>query len=199
MSAPPGLLIYSKPLKNRAVFHTLLTEGLHIQQRPDLRLVAGADFGGGAINDNPENGAKELFARMTRAFPTLDLQYDGHTLGLRPTPKDGFPVIGRPAKQERLYITAMHSGATLAPITAKLAAKEILTGARDPFPIVLHMRIKHLRNRPILWMRDHEPLKRTSTIRHARNRKHAIWPIDYGRKCTIKGHPTVFRHGQLPV
>jgi len=102
MSAPPGLLIYSKPLKNRAVFHTLLTEGLHIQQRPDLRLVAGADFGGGAINDNPENGAKELFARMTRAFPTLDLQYDGHTLGLRPTPKDGFPVIGRPAKQERL-------------------------------------------------------------------------------------------------
>ncbi len=132
MTAPKGLLIYSKPLQSRALFHTLLTDGLHIQQRPDLRLVAGADFGGGAINDDPDIGGKELFARMTRAFPTLDLSYDGHTLGLRPTPQDGLPVIGRPASTDKLYITTMHSGATLAPIVAKLASQEILTGARDP-------------------------------------------------------------------
>ena len=131
LTAPPGLLIYSTPLPERAVFHTLLTDGLHIQQRPDMRLVAGADFGGGAINDDPETGAKELFSRMKRAFPTLDLSYYGYTLGKRPTPSDGMPIIGRPKGRENLYITVMHSGATLAPIVAELAAQEIMTGDRD--------------------------------------------------------------------
>ena len=103
-----------------------------MQQRRDGRLVAGADFGGGQINNDPVKGATEIFRRLEKALPGLDLEPDGHTLGRRPTPIDGMPIIGRPPLYDNLYITVMHSGATLAPIVAKLAAEDILNGHRDP-------------------------------------------------------------------
>jgi len=100
MSSPAGLLVYSKPLKSRVINHTVLTDGLHIQQRPDGRLIK--------------------------------LELDGHTLGKRPTPIDGLPIIGKAKTHKNLYITVMHSGATLAPIVAELASKEIINDQRDP-------------------------------------------------------------------
>ena len=58
-------------------------------------------------------------------------ELDHFTVGYRPTPADGFPVIGRPSKIGGLYIATMHSGVTLAPIVARLAADEILDDRRD--------------------------------------------------------------------
>jgi glycine/D-amino acid oxidase-like deaminating enzyme len=58
----------------------------------------------------------------------LDLFPVGH----RPTPADGFPVIGRPRATEGLYVAVMHSGITLAPLVGLLAAGEIAAGRRDP-------------------------------------------------------------------
>ena len=132
MTAPPGLLAYTKPLSAKTLNHTILADGLHMQQRRDGRLVAGADFGGGQINDDPIKGAAEIFGRLEKALPGFDLEPDGHTLGRRPTPIDGLPIIGRSLQYDNLYITVMHSGATLAPIVAKLAAEDILNGQRDP-------------------------------------------------------------------
>ncbi len=131
LTSPPGLLVYSKPIKSRIIFHTLLSEGLHIQQRPDGRLVAGADFGGGSINDDVQAGAAEIFTRMARSLPNAALEYDTYSLGLRPTPIDGLPIIGQPRDAPGLYVAVMHSGATLAPVVAELAAQEIMTGHRD--------------------------------------------------------------------
>ena len=45
------------------------------------------------------------------AMPELDF----HTLGYRPTPADGFPIIGRADGVDGLYVAVMHSGITLAP------------------------------------------------------------------------------------
>jgi glycine/D-amino acid oxidase-like deaminating enzyme len=39
---------------------------------------------------------------------------------------DGFPVIGFAEPCPNLYIAAMHSGVTLAPLVGQLAASEIL-------------------------------------------------------------------------
>ena len=61
-----------------------------------------------------------------------DLAFDFYTIGHRPTPSDGFPVIGRPAGIAGLYLCVMHSGITLAPAVGLFAAEEILTGGRDP-------------------------------------------------------------------
>ncbi|PLS23079.1 NAD(P)/FAD-dependent oxidoreductase [Neptunicoccus cionae] len=135
MTAPPGLLIHTKPAPS-LINRTILTEDLHMAQWPDGTITAGGDFGGGAVNDDPDTGAQILFERLQKALSNgAALQYSHHTVGLRPTPQDGFPVIGSPL--QGLYLTVMHSGATLAPAVGALATDEITTGQRhallDPF------------------------------------------------------------------
>lgn len=61
-----------------------------------------------------------------------ELEFDFHTVGYRPTPIDGFPIIGRAEGTEGLYVAVMHSGITLAPAVGLFATREILDGERDP-------------------------------------------------------------------
>ena len=44
-------------------------------------------------------------------------------------PKDEYPIVGFAAGCPNLYVAAMHSGVTLAPLVGQLAATEILDGA----------------------------------------------------------------------
>jgi len=53
-------------------------------------------------------------------------------VGHRPMPRDGLPRIGFAPEVQGLYVTVMHSGVTLAPIVAELAARELLGSGRDP-------------------------------------------------------------------
>ncbi len=135
LDTPAGLLIHTKPTEP-LISHTILTDGLHMQQRPDGTITAGGDFGGGSINDDPIAGSKELFARLQNALNSNTLEFSHHTLGLRPTPKDGMPIVGSPTKG--LYVTVMHSGATLAPGIAELATAEITAGHRDALLNTFH-------------------------------------------------------------
>ena len=67
---------------------------------------------------------------MLRGGDALTLDF--HTLGYRPMPSDGFPIIGRAAGVDGLYVAVMHSGITLAPVVGLFAAEEVLDGRRDP-------------------------------------------------------------------
>ena len=59
-----------------------------------------------------------------------DLKLDFFTVGYRPTPSDGFPILGN-AGLPGLYAAVMHSGVTLAPLAGSLAADELLSGKSD--------------------------------------------------------------------
>ena len=61
-----------------------------------------------------------------------DMVLDFHTVGYRPTPTDGFPIVGRPKGTSGLYVAVTHSGVTLAPAVGLFAAEEILQGHRNP-------------------------------------------------------------------
>jgi glycine/D-amino acid oxidase-like deaminating enzyme len=52
------------------------------------------------------------------------------TVGRRVMPADEYPIVGFAANCPNLYIAAMHSGVTLAPLIGQLAALEILDQAR---------------------------------------------------------------------
>lgn len=132
MRTSPGLLVNTRPLP-RLMSRVLLLPRLHVRQRPDGALVAGADFGGGEINETAEAGAHALMHEIrTRIAGAENAEIDRFTVGYRPMPEDGFPVIGRPAEVGGLMLAVMHSGVTLAPITARFVADEILDGRRDP-------------------------------------------------------------------
>jgi glycine/D-amino acid oxidase-like deaminating enzyme len=50
------------------------------------------------------------------------------TVGQRVLPPDGFPIVGYLRSLRNLYVTATHSGVTLAPILGQYATQEILDG-----------------------------------------------------------------------
>jgi glycine/D-amino acid oxidase-like deaminating enzyme len=133
LTMPPGLLVHSRPhapLLNGLV----LAPELHMRQTAAGRIVIGADFGGGDPGADPAATARALFERARAMLGGADsLALDFHAVGERPTPADGFPVIGRPAGLAGLTIAVMHSGITLAPAVGLFVAEDILTGRRDPF------------------------------------------------------------------
>ncbi len=130
MTAPPGLLVLSTR-QEKLLNGLVMAPGLHVRQTADGRLVAGADFGGTDPGDDPTAAAGAVFAAMKGLIRSgASLAPDGHTLGHRPTPGDGFPAVGRAEGVAGLYVAVTHSGITLAPAIGRFVADEIMTGRR---------------------------------------------------------------------
>ncbi len=138
LTAPAGLLVHSKP--TRELLHGLLmAPELHVRQTMEGRLVAGTDFSGSVNIDDVAGSASALYQKVRDMVAGAeDLEMDFNTLGYRPTPADGFPVIGRPQNREGLYLTVMHSGITLAPAVGLFAAQELVDGSRDQLIVPYH-------------------------------------------------------------
>jgi glycine/D-amino acid oxidase-like deaminating enzyme len=128
--APPGLIVHSRPYK-KLLNGLVHAERLHMRQTAEGRIIAGTDFAGGDPGENPGATARELFAVTKAALRGADgLELDFHTVGYRPTPADGFPIVSRADGADGLYIAVMHSGITLAAAVGLFAAREILEGER---------------------------------------------------------------------
>ena len=131
IEAPSGLIVHSRPYK-KLLNGLVHAEKLHMRQTAEGRIIAGSDFAGGDPGENPEATARELFAVTKAALRGAEgLELDFHTVGYRPTPVDGFPVISRAEGVDGLYIAVMHSGITLAAAVGLFAAREILEGERE--------------------------------------------------------------------
>lgn len=128
---PEGLLAHTQVFEP-VISSLLVLPGIHVRQTTEGRLVAGFDFAGSTI-DAPAVAAAQLITRINELI-TLPkpARLDFMTIGLRPTPGDGFPVIGWVPGWKGLYLTVMHSGMTLAPAVGLFAAEEILSSRRDP-------------------------------------------------------------------
>jgi glycine/D-amino acid oxidase-like deaminating enzyme len=131
LDLPPGLLVHSEPAA-RLLNGLVMAPELHVRQTRDGALVAGSDFGGTDPGDDPQRAAQALFGKMQKFLKGGDrLKLASYTVGYRPTPRDGLPVIGRVPAVEQLYAAVMHSGITNAAAVGLFAAKEILDGERE--------------------------------------------------------------------
>ena len=132
METRRGVLATTKPLP-RLIDRNILLPGLHVRQKADGALLAGASFGGEAPDVPAEEIANDLVSRIQSSIVGAEnAELASISVGHRPTPGDGFPVVGRTSTIGGLYIATMHSGITLAPIVARLVADEILDDRRDP-------------------------------------------------------------------
>jgi glycine/D-amino acid oxidase-like deaminating enzyme len=132
IETPAGLIVHSRPYK-KLLNGLVHAEKLHMRQTDEGRIIAGSDFAGGDPGENPDATARDLFAATKAALRGADgLELDFHTVGYRPTPIDGFPIIGRAEGVAGVYVAVMHSGITLAPAVGLFATREILDGERDP-------------------------------------------------------------------
>jgi len=124
----PGFLAHTKPA-DRIIGLVVLSPGAHMKQKLDGRLVAGMGFGSAPITERSDAEGEKVLASGAQFLPKLrQLELERVTLGYRPLPRDGFPVIGFPKGVPDVYFTVMHSGVTLCPIVGRLASLEILEG-----------------------------------------------------------------------
>lgn len=132
LDQPPGLLVRSQPL-SACLNGLVMAPELHVRQLADGRLLAGADFGGSDPGEDAEATARAVIATLTRLLkPGAEIRYESYSIGLRPLPRDGFPIVGHTGQAAGLYLAVTHSGVTLAPALGLFAAAEILEGRRDP-------------------------------------------------------------------
>ncbi|CAK7203990.1 hypothetical protein SEUCBS139899_006741 [Sporothrix eucalyptigena] len=136
--ARPGLLAHSKPLEKRLLNGIVLSSGPHVRQTVAGRLVVGADFGGGGgghLTDPEEQrqAGQVLIEEAKKLFREEDarlLELDFVTVGERPQPQDGLPIIDA-AVLPGLAVAVMHSGVTLAAVVGDSLAKTIVKGEVD--------------------------------------------------------------------
>lgn len=132
MDAPAGLIAHSTVLPKRILKGLVMSPELHVRQTRAGRLIVGSDFAGSDPGDRGQEVAEDLIAQTKAILSGTDgMALDFFAVGHRPTPADGYPVIGRPKAADGLYVAVMHSGVTLAPLVGLLAAREIATGDRD--------------------------------------------------------------------
>lgn len=129
LDAPPGLIVHARPIAERLLNGLVIAEGLDMRQTAEGRIIASASFAGGDPGPDPDATAAALFDKTRRALVGGErLSLERYTIGYRPMPTDGFPIVGRAGSLAGLYLAVTHSGVTLAPAIGLFAAAELLGG-----------------------------------------------------------------------
>lgn len=125
VNSSPAIIIRMKSPKR--LIHTLISNSrFEARQLSDNTLIAAEDY----LDTHGENGPEEI---GKRAFETLRddlkegeyLELDSIKVGMRPMPKDSYPIIGFHNQIKGIYLAVMHSAITLSPFISRLIAKEI--------------------------------------------------------------------------
>lgn len=135
----PGVVVVTDPqpplLQTVSVFYAPQIDPghpeIHLRQMADGVVQIGEGTQESLSRDDSQSHADDLLSRATSYVPALSgAKVFPVPVGVRPMPKDGFPVIGFSGSAPNLYIALTHSGVTLAPLAAELAAMEIVDGVR---------------------------------------------------------------------
>jgi glycine/D-amino acid oxidase-like deaminating enzyme len=141
----PGILAHS--IAGPAVLRAVCDgpHGIEFKQFPDGRIVGNdaenppalaahaailagpVDFPNDALR--AQHGQR-ILSRIATVFPAArERPLERLTLGFRPMPPDGMPVVGPVPSVANAYVVVTHSGVTLAPILGELVAAELVGGA----------------------------------------------------------------------
>ena len=124
----PAYILRTKP-QDKVLNHILATPDGEIRQEPSgqfLMPVAAAHQSDSAedLKQTPTEAADHAIARLRDICCGLEnAEWSQVIRAERPVPADGLPIVGPIA--EGAYIAVLHSGITLGPIIAELAAKDI--------------------------------------------------------------------------
>ncbi|KAI6758636.1 hypothetical protein HG530_010876 [Fusarium avenaceum] len=132
VTAVPALIVNSKPTQERLLNQLINSKYLYMRQTRDSVIRAGCENPGDAPGDDPEKTAHNVFSLVQESLVGGNkLEFDYYTIGYKPTPEGGLPIIG-PTGLEAVSVAVMHSGVTNAAIVGELVSKQILTGETDP-------------------------------------------------------------------
>ena len=102
----------------------------------DSSLLIGATSEDAGFDERPTaGGVQGLLRSAIELIPQLaDATFVGVRVGLRPASRDGLPILRPSAADPRLVYATGHfrNGVLLAPLTAELVARYLLSGEQDP-------------------------------------------------------------------
>lgn len=129
MLSRPGLLLRTRPAAP-LIRHVLVAPGIEVRQDADGALLAPTAAGhqvDGAetVAGLPVELADAAHVRLRRLLPRAPGWADLR-LAHRPVPGDGLPLVGPVPGQAGLFIAVLHSGVTLAAVTAEMLSAEIV-------------------------------------------------------------------------
>jgi glycine/D-amino acid oxidase-like deaminating enzyme len=105
--------------------------GANIKQNPEGVFVTGSSFGGTPDVAATRETGEALLGQARKYVPVIGAaKLDWVSLGHRVLPKDGVSIVGHLASTPNVYVTAMHSGMSQAPLIGQLAAIEVLDGPK---------------------------------------------------------------------
>ena len=132
MTPKAGLLANTVPTKPGLLNSIIYAAELHLRQTADGRIRFGSDSVDADPDNDPQAVADDLFAKLQKSLKEGDrLEYDYYTVGYRPTPQDGFPILVETGV-DGLTVAVMHSGVSNAAIVGELISKLVLKGEKDP-------------------------------------------------------------------
>jgi len=123
----PGVLIHTSP-QRELIDAVIVAPEVHCKQGLDGRIVAGGPVVAGVGTATTEAAdTDQILRQLRKILPALgDVDAERVTLGYRVMPEDEYPILGFPTACPNVYVAAMHSGVTLAPLVGRMAATEIL-------------------------------------------------------------------------
>jgi glycine/D-amino acid oxidase-like deaminating enzyme len=126
IDASPALLLRFRT--TRHLINTVLSSpDMEVRQASEHLLLAAENHTGEAAENSPDGVARRTLAIIGRQLRGAEeTELESVSVGLRPIPADGSPVIGFTSAVGGLYLAVMHAGVTLAPAVGRLAASEIL-------------------------------------------------------------------------
>jgi glycine/D-amino acid oxidase-like deaminating enzyme len=105
--------------------------GANIKQNPEGAFVTGSSFGGTPDVAATKETGEALLAQARKYVPAIGAaKLEWVSLGHRVLPKDGVSIVGHLASTPNVYVTAMHSGMSQAPLIGQLTAIEVLGGPK---------------------------------------------------------------------
>ncbi len=126
----PGILAHSTPQPRHLGRLALAPRG-HLKQNPDGRIVTGATFSGTPEMKPSREQGERLLENAARYLPQAKgAELEKVTLGWRVLPEDDHPIVGFDDGSPDIYLAAMHSGVTMAPLMGRLISHEVLDGTQ---------------------------------------------------------------------
>lgn len=130
LSSPAILLRFAVPQR---VVKTLISgDDIEVRQACNGDLLAAEDYpAGGNVGEMAESAQSAVRSKLAGAESAVLIKY---SVGERPVPQDGYPVLGFADESKGIYVASMHPAVTCAATIGRLVSEEIRDGQSDEIP-----------------------------------------------------------------
>ncbi|MXN67114.1 FAD-dependent oxidoreductase [Stappia sp. GBMRC 2046] len=131
LSTSPAVLLRFKA-ENAFVRGVVSNPDLEVRQGAGNEVLVAEDYS--EAEDQAEVRNKVLASIRDRFSGTGAIQSVSLTVGQRPMPDDGMPIVGRAWEIDGLFLAVAHAGLILGPLAGKLLTREIMEDAAAAIP-----------------------------------------------------------------